>query len=506
MIDLSDPTLNRKKKQKLIKELYGEINAEVGKLTDVLKESSPISLYWKTPQKKADKIILESIKSKETRRKRISKVIVDAPYKYETTYQEQMLTLIKSERAEVYGIPNASDKKFDSLDFIETLLTCVNIEARIKWLEYVIEKNIFNADTLLRLKLFLYTASDDLNTDRGRVLTELCIDNNYQSISDVLDEELVRCAENDDDNIKQHIMTGELNELRKKLDAGDPFYVYRGFLVNEDEYVRLGKKSEGDAYWKQNAGIGISYSLDRNIAGYFCFWSYCNSKDGVDIGRKRRWSDYIPPYIINKEEWVEDYAPYVSSLRDKDNRKPIICKFLIDPKKIKGFSMSSSEAEVMITPDDTIVESYTIATSKDIATCVMNWRVKQLDDWEDIENIMFNDEGVAIMPIIKEDGSRQFIFADGKKINEKIKTIKEAIKKSGETPAGLRWEMIMEEYFKEYSYELPRDEFEINPLVATKNIFNLLTNKHNVNLKSRRGKVYNWSGQAVKALKDLVKK
>ena len=101
-----------------------------------------------------------------------------------------MLTLLKSERAEVYGIPNASDKKFDSLDFIETLLTCVNIDARIKWLEYVIEKNIFNADTLLRLKLFLYTASDDLNTDKGRILTELCIDNNYQSISDVLDEEL----------------------------------------------------------------------------------------------------------------------------------------------------------------------------------------------------------------------------------------------------------------------------------------------------------------------------
>ena len=30
-----------------------------------------------------------------------------------------MLTLLKSERAEVYGIPNASDKKFDSLDFID---------------------------------------------------------------------------------------------------------------------------------------------------------------------------------------------------------------------------------------------------------------------------------------------------------------------------------------------------------------------------------------------------
>ena len=67
-------------------------------------------------------------------------------------------------------------------------------------------------------------------------------------------------------------MQSELKELRKSLDIGDPFYVYRGFLVDqyEYEYVRLGKQSESDDYCKQDAGIGISYSLDRNIPGYFC--------------------------------------------------------------------------------------------------------------------------------------------------------------------------------------------------------------------------------------------
>ena len=34
MIDLSDPTLNRKKRQKLVKELYQQINKEVDELAN----------------------------------------------------------------------------------------------------------------------------------------------------------------------------------------------------------------------------------------------------------------------------------------------------------------------------------------------------------------------------------------------------------------------------------------------------------------------------------------
>ena len=506
MIDLNDPKLNRKKKQKIIRELYDEIEREVSEIKDEIKESSPLSLWWKTPQKQEDRIILEQLRTKETRYADEGWYVKNKPYQYEQDYQEYINILIKSEKAESRGIPNASDKKFDALNQIEILLTCINVEAKIKWIRYVIQEKIFSDELLTRLKLFLYSASDDLNTTQGRILTELCIDNNYQSLSDVLDEELEKNAKTEDKNIRHHIMKCETKELRRLLDIGDPFYVYRGFVVKEDEYVRLGKKSEGDAYWKQNARVGISYSLDRNIAGYFCFWSLTHNEDGVDKGRKIRWTDKIPNYIISKDEMIDEWEKYISDLRDEQKVKPIICKFLIDPTKIKGFHMGTTEAEIMITPEDTIVESYVIPTSKDISTCLCNWRVKNLQKWDDITSIYFNENGVAVMPIQKQDGGLHLIFADGKEINEKIKTIKDSIKESGDTPQGVRWDAIMEEYFKEYSYELPRDELNINPLSISKKMFNVITNKHNVNLKRRRGKVYTWTGTAIKSLKQIFNK
>ena len=66
MIDLNDPKLNRKKKQKIIRELYDEIEKEVNEIKDVIKESSPLSLCWKTPQKQEDRIILEQLRTKES--------------------------------------------------------------------------------------------------------------------------------------------------------------------------------------------------------------------------------------------------------------------------------------------------------------------------------------------------------------------------------------------------------------------------------------------------------
>ena len=164
--------------------------------------------------------------------------------------------------------------------------------------------------------------------------------------------------------------------------------------------------------------------------------------------------------------------------------------------------MSSSEAEVMITPEDTIVESYTIATSKDIATCVRNWRVKQLDDWEDLENIMFNDKGVAVMPIIKEDGGRQFIFADGKKVNETIKQMKIDVRDKGK-PFDMK---LMIDTFKENAIDIPRNVVEINPFRVSKNMFDLMTNRYGFDVKSRRGRVYTWSGKAIETIRDIMNK
>ena len=50
---------------------------------------------------------------------------------------------------------------------------------------------------------------------------------------------------------------------------GESIKLYRGFAISSDERVRQGYKKDGEKYFKQCAGTGISYSLNRNVAGYF---------------------------------------------------------------------------------------------------------------------------------------------------------------------------------------------------------------------------------------------
>ena len=45
MLDLSDPTLNRKKRQKLIKEAYSKINDEMANSKELVSNSSPLISY-----------------------------------------------------------------------------------------------------------------------------------------------------------------------------------------------------------------------------------------------------------------------------------------------------------------------------------------------------------------------------------------------------------------------------------------------------------------------------
>ena len=67
------------------------------------------------------------------------------------------------------------------------------------------------------------------------------------------------------------------------MQTGEPFYVYRGFLVDKDEYVRAGKKSSGADYWKQVGGQGLSYSLNKNIAIYFAYWNLIHNDKGEKL-------------------------------------------------------------------------------------------------------------------------------------------------------------------------------------------------------------------------------
>ena len=135
-------------------------------------------------------------------------------------------------------------------------------------------------ETLTRLKQDLYNSCDSLKDDKGFELANLCLDNDIETLSVILDKEIAKKSNNAEKSIREHIRDVERVKLKELIEKGDPFYVYRGFLVEQDEYVRMGKKDEGSDYWKQDAGKGLSYSLDIDVAGYFCYWNLTWDENG----------------------------------------------------------------------------------------------------------------------------------------------------------------------------------------------------------------------------------
>ena len=70
---------------------------------------------------------------------------------------------------------------------------------------------------------------------------------------------------------------------------GNPFYIYRGFAINKDEgkteRIRKGRLSKGEVedYYKQESGTGISYSLSKDVAGYFAFRGIMFDEEGNTV-------------------------------------------------------------------------------------------------------------------------------------------------------------------------------------------------------------------------------
>ena len=506
MNELLNPNIPPKKKRKLIKKVYEIVEDEVKEILPLIKKSSPISAYWETEQKTEDLAVIDVIKTKETRYKDRIDWITRNPLSWDTQYVKYMTDLIKLDNAFNRGVDTAFEKRYDAQGFVKVLLTCVNISARIKWIKFISDNNFFQPETLTRLKLMVYCMSDALKTDEGKELTELCIDNDIEDLSAIVDEKLREFRTREGDNLADHFNTNELNKLRKLIDKGEPFYVYRGFIIYGDERVRKGKKSDGtaDEYYKQDAGIGISYSLSKSVAAYFCYWNLTHTKDGEDILRKVNWLDRIPPYLQEKDEWIEMMELQVSKFRDMKSedgeiRRPVICKYLIDPEQIKGFSMDTGEDEIMIRPEDTSVENYELVSSKTIATLMHEWKMKGIIDWDDCEG-SFNENGYVVLPLVAPDGGRKFIFADGKVVNEKLKQLKKDVREKGKPFDTAQ----MIKTFEENAVDIPRDVNEINPFRVSKNMFEMMTNKYGFDVKSRRGRVYTWSGNAIEKIKGFM--
>jgi hypothetical protein len=255
----------------------------------------------------------------------------------------------------------------------------------------------------------------------------------------------------------------------------------------------MGKKDEGSDYWKQDAGKGLSYSLDIDVAGYFCYWNLTWDENGNVRDKEYAKTSAIPSSIVTKEEYIKYEGERVSKRIDNLGKKPIVCKFLCDPNNIKGYSFELGESEVNLYPEELAVISYEIAPSYKISEYVWNKINKDRDYIWETEHI-FNPNGIVALSVDKPDGGKEVIFADGNKINEKVKEKKDMVFNEGKTYIKEVWDKMLYELWMEYAVDIPDD---IDPVILTKQLYWLLTNPYKIEPKFKQGNVIRRSYQAI---------
>ena len=134
---------------------------------------------------------------------------------------------------------------------------------------------------LTALKLKTYSICDNLKDEWGNKIARYCTDNKNSIITKLVEEEYKYKSSVNNLNIVEHLSLQELSFLKAKLDTGEKFIIYRGFAIEEKDSVRRGIKTSGDEYYMQNAGTGLSYSLNKNIAYYFACRSSFDNTDNV---------------------------------------------------------------------------------------------------------------------------------------------------------------------------------------------------------------------------------
>jgi len=174
---------------------------------------------------------------------------------------------------------------------------------------------------------------------------------------------------------------------------GGELTVYRGFLVPEDSYVRIGKtKKNNEDAKKQDVGLGWSFSISEDVAQHH---SVVNTSSAILLNLMREdlksenlfgdtWNEF-QDNLIGFDEQKRNYALlqsqtiayWMSSHDGKQwmtneqvekwcgfNTRPCVAKYSVKKEKIiTGFNLFlgddfSGEEEIFIHPEDVELERY----------------------------------------------------------------------------------------------------------------------------------------------------
>ena len=380
------------------------------------------------------------------------------------------------------------ETRCDAIGDLAPLIGCINNARKVDLVHNLIVKSGLSDNTLFLIKMAAYGTLEKYD-EEGTKLTRICIGNNDVNTiySASAEEDVFFDSYNSSatGNNSTQIMQFELGIIKEKIARGETITLYRGFSINDDERVRQGYKRDGEEYFKQRAGTGISYSLNRNVAGYFAMRSIM-MEDGNYISGGNFWSKTYQQQmvtlqfgnLISKEGFVSARAKDISDMREERKLKPIICEYVLKPDKLKGYLLSLGESEVMALPEDIKLKKYVIANSRDIAECQYEWINKGSSILSAISGGLIKD-GIVCWVSGEKYGKLYATFAPANDIKDDAKKFVDAYFSGKSEREIAKAEYYFKIAMEKYAIKLP-SEIEPTSPVLTNALYKYLRNPINV--------------------------
>lgn len=262
--------------------------------------------------------------------------------------------------------------------FTENSLSPLNNELRYKQVKEIDDAGLLSIKSITALKLKTYNICDDLRDEWGDKIKYYCTKNDNMLIAEMIEEEYKEVKAVKTTNLLKHLSIQELSLLYEKVRSGEKFIIYRGFAVGHDKEkykVRKGLKTDGDLYYLQDCGAGLSFTLNKNVAFFFASRSITDGK----LQAKHKKSKYYKPteeWYIPNEEHNNIYKESIEEYRLQKKLRPIVAKYECDPTKITGYHFNNNEAEVIVKAEDLKLLHYEIPHSLKIAKELWEWSNK----------------------------------------------------------------------------------------------------------------------------------
>lgn len=482
------PPTNIKQYKKWKKEVYQKIESSLNGMEKSIEGISPFYDVKTGKLRGTDILTLFDLESVAFRKFKglMPKSMENAASQIHKNIYEKIRALIVYDTAIFsYGMKDEKviEAREEMMDCANSIMRSLNPSTKYRMVEKICEMEVLSRITETRLCWDAYYDNNDMRNVYTYEIAKLLMSRTDNSvINQVLEYEITRMKTFNEQTIRNEMALEDALLLQEYINKGEPFYAYRGFAVDQDEYVREGRKADGESYYKWKSGKGLSFTFDKNCAYYFCYWKLNFIELYGDFLIDSPWR-IIPETIRTKEEWMDYWTNNITNIIDKSGKKPIVGRFLVDPNTIAMLNVAKNEQEINVAPENVVLVDYEIVPSRKIAEAMWERRYASFDKGTDMVE-SFDKSKVSTLTTPDDNGKLVTWFCETEDIREEINKCKEDFLSTLDHNKFLT---RIQEVFIDHAVEIPDD---MHPAEKVTRKFVDFITRNEERLVRKRGRAY----------------